>query len=1438
LWGVILRDHIPEESETDPRESALREAESDLALKFLGHLTLPEVVQLKLLRQAIRESPEYRRGMSRVRGNIEIFFVPTEGSRELFWIGEESAATQLDKRTRRLYISLPLALSEQLAIIGQEPLILALAHEELAGEYEDSSRILEAISRRDRVRSSGGSDSASATWAYVSRRRVETPGIDQPGAYILPTEDGYLEPRDLETFWRDVRSAMATTRDQFTVSVGVKPQGLSVHRRDLRARPASQTFLLPTGWGNTFGLSEDRLADILSHALNHLVENEGLSSPSFTDRQPLAVLPVFHFLDEEGFDHLAGDHVENRIIFLHAVIPAVVRRLNQDIDGLGDVLLQVLIEHELFHELSGKGRDIEAYLTTRDIERMIALLREREIPLYESFAALVQREIVPQFLLGRVLIHNEQIGLGQNGRRVLESLHDGKLEEGARLMVAAFRRSAPQSMVEEIDEEQLFAELAGVFLAMNSLGNFWQETPVEDRSRSMLHWLASGYAYLGDPLEGLRAVIQVADQLREGAVFQVGNRLAGGQEVSLDILRSEDQSMARLDFATLFQKFIQQLREERDRQREGLAASRLARRETAAVDDSSRAEEALRAHVETQFDRMREPYQNGIGQYIRHSGDREVRAVIPRRGEQWAFSEREADVALYLMGAITEPELDELTQVRRDLFSLPEYREAYRQISRGQPQPFPRIEIFFVPTTAGTQFFWVGGNYAPIHFDRERGRLYIPLPLALAEARLRLASSSARTDGGQDADQGFPILLDLARPELSGTKYSPAVFARIQPIKEQDQRQRARYYFSDERHREEFNNPIEQVLREIVGELKRKGIDVPMQTLWRTGMEKMVDQYDFREVIRQRGEGGVLTLPSGGQMYYVGNVLVIIDPRFAGLEHAGRGTYQLGVFAATQLKALHELIELIRLTQLAREHGILRGTSPEDAIWDPDDWLGIRMKEYANGIGTHAIARRKNRRDELLKRQILVRKIWIQAHQAAMAAEFQDDLAAQGEREAAIRRRIDMVEQEVPEIIEPILDGSFDIATAGNGGIDDGESVPQKARRRIREILEGSYLYLSERLHPHQIDGITQRVQEHLAEQFHLTDQQIIQLDHLEDRVRLRWLSANEFAVNDLDGNPLITASRVEAGRLAIMDEDLGLGRDKGKVFLARLERGEIFRQQNDIIQRVSGITATETEYEYEEEKFFPVVADALLSLDVLRPNERGNRDAHVTSNRYFILLAAMAYGQNSSHRSALHGLQMVDAIKRAISAEGGIPEGILIGTTAYAHIDLKLIRAMSFDLFTGVMMRDLIPRFYKRTEAQGKAQDLRRERDIQAANHYRLTPAQEEPAISLFRKFEELRRIYNENATDELRWEYRKGSSTRLRSPIPSLGIESPLTENEADIALMAAGILPENEFFGLDFLRAVIKDSDEFRRADESLGEEKQIRIFFMPTLNDDRL
>ncbi|MCA9393437.1 MAG: metallophosphoesterase [Candidatus Omnitrophica bacterium] len=147
--------------------------------------------------------------------------------------------------------------------------------------------------------------------------------------------------------------------------------------------------------------------------------------------------------------------------------------------------------------------------------------------------------------------------------------------------------------------------------------------------------------------------------------------------------------------------------------------------------------------------------------------------------------------------------------------------------------------------------------------------------------------------------------------------------------------------------------------------------------------------YPFVPEVRARG--GRIALANGGRLELTADgILTVIDPRFQG-DHAGRGTYQLAVYARNEAKARHELAELRALIATARELGVISKT-------ETNAQLGAALQAWANDASVDD--------SERLARQNRLITAAHQAHRLGLIAEGQAQTARQAAEPVLLTRPV------------------------------------------------------------------------------------------------------------------------------------------------------------------------------------------------------------------------------------------------------------------------------------------------------------------------------------------------------------------------------------------------------------------------------------------------
>ncbi|MCR4337679.1 MAG: hypothetical protein NUV91_07745, partial [Candidatus Omnitrophica bacterium] len=382
------------------------------------------------------------------------------------------------------------------------------------------------------------------------------------------------------------------------------------------------------------------------------------------------------------------------------------------------------------------------------------------------------------------------------------------------------------------------------------------------------------------------------------------------------------------------------------------------------------------------------------------------RTSIPLEGPESTPSLLEADRALFYKGEIEDEGRYELAGFRMGIKGSREYQEAKARLGKD-------IDIYFLPTQDGADLFHFGeDDFAAAHLDEQEGRLYVALPIFER-----------------------PLAMDVVLGELSG-QYRDGLEDAIKRIGGEDQRNfAAQRFFSSQRHQEERNNLIQPILEGVVGELREQyGIELPLESVeieTREGPKK-IWRHNFEKIFEDQSDGYIFELESGITISRMSSgKLIFIGPQFQGLNHAGRGKYQLAIYAEDDQMWWHELDELDVLIERARTEAQIataQDGAPIDGKilrdGDKDQLLWQRLDEFGNGWGVHAInLTGAARNEELLRRQQLLRGMWIYAHRMGIESE--------GRADSVTRAALERTKTEIPELTRPITDGSFDVMIAG-----------------------------------------------------------------------------------------------------------------------------------------------------------------------------------------------------------------------------------------------------------------------------------------------------------------------------------------------------------------------------------------------------------------------
>lgn len=219
--------------------------------------------------------------------------------------------------------------------------------------------------------------------------------------------------------------------------------------------------------------------------------------------------------------------------------------------------------------------------------------------------------------------------------------------------------------------------------------------------------------------------------------------------------------------------------------------------------------------------------------------------------------------------------------------------------------------------------------------------------------------------------------------------------------------------YQDSRNDREIR--IGKVVSEIVSDLRSDGITVT---------EKK-GRFFVKEAVESNG--GEIQLSSGGILRIEEGVLIIVDQRFKGLDHAGRGTFQLAVYASSEQKIRHELTELEMWLQFAVENGIMSEQELDNLRYTDIQMesLGQRMRRLMN----------EGEKDERFQWQKRIKDFYHLAHIEGLKAEGKFANAEEYQR---------LVSESPYEITEPYKDFDIFISSSGDQsirgrGINQGE---------------------------------------------------------------------------------------------------------------------------------------------------------------------------------------------------------------------------------------------------------------------------------------------------------------------------------------------------------------------------------------------------------------
>ncbi|MDD4953911.1 MAG: hypothetical protein PHG40_03275, partial [Candidatus Omnitrophica bacterium] len=197
-----------------------------------------------------------------------------------------------------------------------------------------------------------GQDVAPALWSRAG---------DLPEPLLGATAGAYFGEEQSSQFNLS-RDQINTVRDSLAAQIA---QGNAVATtRDINGTEMSFTQLQAGGVNFLVEqsiLSQGTLGALLNEALDGL--------PSGYQGKPLLILPVAHIKGEDNQDHLAGDCIQNGMIFLHNNLDSRLQALNATNPRFATALLRVLFAHELRHEATGEhGPEAEKAFQAKDIQ--------------------------------------------------------------------------------------------------------------------------------------------------------------------------------------------------------------------------------------------------------------------------------------------------------------------------------------------------------------------------------------------------------------------------------------------------------------------------------------------------------------------------------------------------------------------------------------------------------------------------------------------------------------------------------------------------------------------------------------------------------------------------------------------------------------------------------------------------------------------------------------------------------------------------------------------------------------------------------------------------------------------------------------------------------------------------------------------------------------
>ncbi|MFH0838961.1 MAG: NHL repeat-containing protein, partial [Candidatus Omnitrophota bacterium] len=225
--------------------------------------------------------------------------------------------------------------------------------------------------------SSTGPVIALAQSFHVPQEEFSTHGIPdewEDGMYMDDSQDSILNQDDI-----DALAQKAEAYSKRLERKNLPPDGKEIdpitdaHRRKYGFRifeVKGRLFFIQTVPGEDMASYLLCITSSLSAALGH------------KDLASLDRSKPFVIIRPQRSERLFGDCLVNHVMYINRGVDKIYAQLDSQQVNSGDVLLGIGLEHELYHEVSGKADEIEPMLRERDTRRFVELSRNNDVMLW------------------------------------------------------------------------------------------------------------------------------------------------------------------------------------------------------------------------------------------------------------------------------------------------------------------------------------------------------------------------------------------------------------------------------------------------------------------------------------------------------------------------------------------------------------------------------------------------------------------------------------------------------------------------------------------------------------------------------------------------------------------------------------------------------------------------------------------------------------------------------------------------------------------------------------------------------------------------------------------------------------------------------------------------------------------------------------------------